>query len=175
MWSFGNFSRPDRDPRQRVISVAYLALLPFETLNVAAGSDAVGARWFGVDALPRLAFDHDEIVEQGLKSLRNRNDLSVLFALLPERFTLSALQSTYEAIMGKADKRNFRKMALESKLLKETNAFERGSHRPARLYEAQRSKKSPDVHAPQSNRQTKERKRKIVGKVQRRERSGLPR
>jgi 8-oxo-dGTP diphosphatase len=92
LWSFGNFSRPDRDPRQRVISVAYLALLRFETLNVAVGSDAVGAGWFGLDELPRLAFDHDEIVEQELKSLRNRNDLSVLFALLPERFTLSAAE-----------------------------------------------------------------------------------
>lgn len=137
LWQFATFSDPSRDPRERVISVAYLALLPFQSMNVSGRSDASRAECFDIEALPALAFDHDMIVRSALESLRQRvrSDLSTLFALLPDRFTLSTLQSAFEAVATEtADKRNFRKMTLDTGLLVETTEFERGSHRPARLY-----------------------------------------
>jgi 8-oxo-dGTP diphosphatase len=133
---FANFSAPRRDPRERVISVAYLALLPSDNVTLRADSDAAAAEWFDVATLPHLAFDHDEIVRHALVSLRKRaGDFTILLALLPERFTLGALQSAFEAVAGHAtDKRNFRKVALASDVIEETEALSRGSHRPARLY-----------------------------------------
>ncbi len=135
--NFGNFSAPDRDPRERVISVAYLALLPAEAINLRADTDATEARWFAIGQIPNLAFDHDDIVLAALSSLRTRlKDLEVLFALLPKKFTLTELQTAYEAIAGETvEKRNFRKLALGSGHLRETAEFIRGSHRPARLFE----------------------------------------
>lgn len=134
---FGNFSAPDRDPRERVISVAYLALLPSDELRLAADTDAAEARWFPVDGLPSLAFDHALILKRALEALGARADrISPLFALLPPRFTLSQLQAAYEAVVGEeAEKRNFRKMVATLGCVRETADFVHGAHRPARLYE----------------------------------------
>ncbi|HEY2179889.1 MAG TPA: NUDIX domain-containing protein, partial [Caulobacteraceae bacterium] len=71
---FGNFSRPDRDPRGRTISVAYLALIKAEDVFLAAASDAAEADWFDVAHLPALAFDHDEIIECARAALRERGN-----------------------------------------------------------------------------------------------------
>jgi 8-oxo-dGTP diphosphatase len=135
LFSFGNFSDPKRDPRERVISVAYLALLP-SGVPLAAGSDAAEAQWFGMGELPQLAFDHGKILEAALRALRARaRELGMIFALLPERFSLNELQAAYEAVLGTAaDKRNFRKVVLESGEIVETDAVAGGRHRPARLY-----------------------------------------
>jgi 8-oxo-dGTP diphosphatase len=135
---FGNFSAPDRDPRERVISVAYLALMPSDELKLAAATDAAQAKWFAVSRLPPLAFDHDRILKQALAVLAGHaRRVSPLFALLPARFTLSQLQAAYEAVTGEpAEKRNFRKMVATLDCVRETEAFTHGSHRPARLYEA---------------------------------------
>lgn len=134
---FGNFSAPQRDPRERVISVAYLALLASDELRLEASTDAAQARWFAVGDLPNLAFDHAEILRRALEVLGSRaRAVSPLFALLPARFTLSQLQGAYEAVTGEdAEKRNFRKMVITLGCLRETDDFAHGAHRPARLYE----------------------------------------
>jgi len=134
---FGNFSAPARDPRERVISVAYLALLPSDELRLEASTDAAQARWFPVDDLPPLAFDHPEILRGALAALSvEARRVAPLFALLPPRFTLSQLQAAYEAVTGDdAEKRNFRKMVATLGCVRETEDFAHGAHRPARLYE----------------------------------------
>jgi len=133
---FANFSAPDRDPRERVISVAYLALLRSDLVVPNAGSDAAAVRWFGTDELPPLAFDHARIIEAAVGSLRARlDDGEMIFRLLPERFTLSELQAAYEAVAGKrTDKRNFRNKMSGLRLVRETGEMTRGPHRPARIF-----------------------------------------
>lgn len=134
---FGNFSAPGRDPRERVISVAYLALLPSDELRLEADTDAAEAKWFPIDAPPALAFDHEMILKRALAALSSQaGRITPLFALLPPRFTLSQLQAAYEAVIGEeAEKRNFRKMIAALDCVRETEDFVHGAHRPARLYE----------------------------------------
>lgn len=136
---FGNFSSPDRDPRERVISIAYFALVESKGIILRAGTDAAEARWWPAEKLPSkrmLAFDHEQIIGEALNALRSRaEDFEILFSLLPEKFTLSELQVVYEAVSAKTtDKRNFRKKVQASNLIDETSEFERGNFRPARLY-----------------------------------------
>lgn len=133
---FATFSAPDRDPRERVISVAYLALLSSDELRLEASTDAAQACWFPMGDLPALAFDHAEILRRALEVLGARaRTISPLFALLPARFTLSQLQGAYEAVTGEeAEKRNFRKMVSTLDCVVETEDFAHGAHRPARLY-----------------------------------------
>jgi len=131
------FGHPARDPRGRVITVAYYALVACEHLALAAGSDADETGWFSVYRLPALAFDHDRILNRALVRLRERIwDSNVACQLVPEKFTLTALQATYEVILDKRlDKRNFRKKILSSEVLEETGeTWREGRHRPARLY-----------------------------------------
>jgi 8-oxo-dGTP diphosphatase len=107
LYSFGD---PKRDPRGRVVTVAYYALIPAGH-PIKAGSDAASAAWYDADDLPKLAFDHRRIVDYAIERLRNKLEYTTAgFKMLPEQFTLSELQSVYEAILGKKlDKRNFRK------------------------------------------------------------------
>jgi len=130
------FGDPDRDPRMRVITVAYIALLPSSNIHVEASGDAAEAKWFSVEELPELAFDHKNIVETGLDRLRGKIRYSnIVFALMKDKFTLSQLQETYEIILGhKLDKRNFRKKMLTLNILEPTNKKEVGPHRPSTLY-----------------------------------------
>ncbi|MCF7978709.1 MAG: NUDIX hydrolase [Chromatiaceae bacterium] len=133
----GTFGKPGRDPRERVISVAYLALAPESRLQVRAGDDAAAAAWFPVNALPPLAFDHDEIIAMAHRRLVAKLDYSTIaFQLLPETFTLSELQQVYETLVdAEIDKRNFRKWAQALEVIEDTGEFRRrGSHRPARVY-----------------------------------------
>lgn len=133
---FANFSAPNRDPRERVISAAYWAFTPSEDLSPRGGSDADDARWFPVNAMPELAFDHVDVVERALEALRSRcESYRPLFGLLPPSFTLSAFQGAWEAVMGReADRRNLHKAVLGSGLIEETGDLARGNHRPAKLY-----------------------------------------
>lgn len=135
---FATFSAPDRDPRERVISVAYLALMASDELRLEASTDAAQARWFPVGDLPALAFDHAAILARALEVLgETARAIRPLFALLPARFTLSQLQSAYEAVTGEdAEKRNFRKTVAALGCVRETEEFAHGAHRPARLYAA---------------------------------------
>jgi len=131
------FGRPDRDPRERVISVTYYALVPADKLNLSAGSDATEASWFPLQALPRLAFDHEEIILLARERLAAKTHYSTIaFQLMPETFTLSELQVVYEILRNeKLDKRNFRKWVLSLGQLEETGGKRRnGNHRPAKIY-----------------------------------------
>jgi len=134
------FGVPGRDPRERVLSVAYFALLPlFASPELKASSDASAAAWHPCAALPALAFDHDRIVAMALERLRAKLLYSTIaLQFMPDRFTLSQLQSVYETILGAPlDKRNFRKRMQGLGCLEETGEKARnGQHRPARLYRA---------------------------------------
>lgn len=130
-----SFGETGRDPRGRVITVAYFALIsPDRPLK--PGSDASDAAWWPVDKLPPLAFDHRNILDYAVERLRNKLEYTTVgFQLLPEKFTLSELQAVYEAILGrKLDKRNFRRKMSLLKILKPLPEFHRGGRRPARLF-----------------------------------------
>ncbi len=134
LYTYGD---PDRDPRGRVVSVAYFALVPSDSLTQITGrDDAAEACWFPVDTLPKLAFDHNEIVAYALRRLRYKLEYSAVgFELLPDTFTLSELQRTYEIILGeKLDKRNFRRRILAAKIIEPTSLKRAGEGRPAQLY-----------------------------------------
>ncbi|MDJ0790013.1 MAG: NUDIX domain-containing protein [Myxococcota bacterium] len=131
------FSALDRDPRERVISVAHFALVNLVDHRVQAATDAREAAWFSVDDLPSLAFDHAEILEMALERLRGKLGYQPIgFELLPQKFTLSQLQRLYEVVQGRElDKRNFRKKVLATGLLIETREVQQDvAHRAARLY-----------------------------------------
>ena len=133
----GAFGRPDRDPRERVITVVYIALAAADRLELRAGSDADEARLFCLDELPELAFDHTRIVQAATRRLRDRLDTEAIARrLLPQRFTLTELQQACEAVAGAPiDKRNFRKKLNALELVEATSEERRGGpHRPARLY-----------------------------------------
>src|SRR5215472_17708588 len=134
LYTFGD---PGRDPRTRVITVVYFALLDSERLQVRAADDAVDVGWFSVYDLPQLAFDHAQILEYALSRMRGKLDYTTIaFNLLPEQFTLRELQQVYEIVLHKRlDKRNFRKKVLATGILEDTGAKKmEGTHRPARLY-----------------------------------------
>jgi len=138
----GAFGHPDRDPRERVITVAYIALLPSDQLQIEAGSDAADAGLFGIDELPELAFDHDRILRRARERLRDRLDIGdVAHLLMPREFTLSELQRACETITDVSmDKRNFRKKVQALELLEPTGGDKRdGPHRPAKLYRVKTS------------------------------------
>lgn len=130
------FGEPGRDPRGRVISVAYYALLR-QAPAISAADDAADARWFPLRALPPLAFDHATILDYALSRVRNKVEYTnIVYSLLPDTFSLSELQRVYEIILGRAlDKRNFRKKINSLDLVEPTGEERRdGAHRPARLY-----------------------------------------
>ena len=104
---FHAFTAPDRDPRERVITIAYYALVRIS--DVKAGDDAAKAQWFPIDKVPALAFDHDLILRMATNELRRQIHFEPIgFELLPEKFTMTQLQHLYEAILGvKFDRRNF--------------------------------------------------------------------
>lgn len=132
------FGTPGRDPRGRVVSVAYFALVKAADHQVTAGSDASDAIWVGVNNIlfEGLAFDHGEILKTGLARLTAKVRWAPLgFNLLPKEFTLSELQYLYEAVLGQnLDKRNFRKRILAMGILKEAGLTTGRLTRPARLY-----------------------------------------
>jgi 8-oxo-dGTP diphosphatase len=133
LYTFGD---PGRDPRGRVVTVAYYALVPTDKSPLLAGTDAATAGWYPVSALPQLAFDHGKIVEYAVDRLRNKLEYTnVGFQLLPAKFTLSALQALHEAILGKPlDKRNFRRKVLGLGLVKPSKEMQATGRKPAQLF-----------------------------------------
>ncbi|WP_267433188.1 NUDIX domain-containing protein [Sphingomonas sp. GM_Shp_1] len=140
-----SFGAVDRDPRMRIISVAYFALLPAERFTAAPGLTLArvsapddGPITASVDGVPiPLAFDHDAMLDLAIRRLRGKLDWSpVAFALLPERFTLRALQDVHEAILGRPlNKPAFRRRLIDSGRIVATGKRETGaSFRPAELY-----------------------------------------
>jgi len=139
----GAFGAVDRDPRERVVSIAYYALVKPQDHRTLAATDADEADWFPLEAVPPLAFDHQSILSKANDRLRAKiRQQPIGFELLPDKFTLTMLQQLYEAVLDRAlDKRNFRKKLLAFDLLvplKET--LREGSHRPAQLFRFDRAK-----------------------------------
>lgn len=134
LYTFGDLHR---DPRERIVTVAYYALAKLSDHRIRAATDALGVGWFSLDELPALAFDHSHILEIAVERLRGKVRYAPIgFELLPPRFSLTQLQRLYEIILGaELDKRNFRKKILSMDLLVETDEMEKGvRHRAARLY-----------------------------------------
>ena len=117
MEQFHTFSAPERDPRERVITIAYYALVKIQ--EVKGGDDAASARWFPLDEIPSLAFDHDYILRMATQRLREQIHFQPIgFELLPEKFTIKELQLLYEAILGiNFDRRNFAKKMFHLEIL----------------------------------------------------------
>ena len=137
------FGRINRDPFGRVVSVAYLALIRPENVRLKTTGEYQDIKWFPVSRLPRLAYDHKEIVEVAIDRLQKRlGYTNIVRSLLPEKFSLTELQSAHESILNKKlDKRNFRKKILALKLVKETGVKEENkAYRPAALYEFSQDK-----------------------------------
>jgi 8-oxo-dGTP diphosphatase len=131
------FGAIDRDPRERVVSVAYYALVKLAAHDTKAATDAADAKWFPISKVPKLAFDHADILATALARIKGKVRYEPIgFELLPPKFTLSQLQHLYEAVLEtELDKRNFRKKVLGFGLLvplKETRMS--GPHRPAQLF-----------------------------------------
>lgn len=135
------FGQTDRDPRKRVITVSYFALVNSENVDLRETDEVEDISWHSAYSLPELGFDHKEIIDYAIKRLRWKLEYNTaVFSLLPEKFTLSQLQDTYEIILDKnLDKRNFRKKIHKHNLVEDTGEKEKNvSHRPAKLYEANR-------------------------------------
>ena len=134
LYTFGGL---DRDPRERVVTVAFFALVHLTDHPVQAATDASEVAWFAVDDLPKLAFDHDRIAAMAYDRLRAKVRYRTIgFELLPRKFTLTQLQRLYEVILAASfDKRNFRKRVLAMGLLEDLDEVEQDvAHRAARLY-----------------------------------------
>ncbi|MFK7932812.1 MAG: NUDIX domain-containing protein [Saprospiraceae bacterium] len=137
------FGAPDRDPRGRVVSVAYYALVNLEEHPVQANSDARNVEWYDITDLPKLAFDHDDIMRTAISRLRSKMRYQPLgFELLPEQFTLPQLQQLYETVLGvqEINKRNFRTKILKMGILEEVGKQTNVAHRPATLYRFDKEK-----------------------------------
>lgn len=132
LYTYGD---PKRCPGKRMISVVYFVLIPANATS-SLSQDAEPAQWFPISDLPPLALDHAEMVSYALRRLRYKLEYSAVgFQLLPETFTLTELQQTYEIILGeKIDKRNFRRRILESNIIEATPYMRCGEGRPAHLY-----------------------------------------
>ena len=146
LYTFGD---EGRDPRGRTISAAYLALLRQQEFELRASSESSGVAWWPVNGLPKLAFDHTEIVNYAHTRLKYKIEYSpAAFSLIPAKFTLRDLQLVYEAVLGRAvDNRNFRKKFQNTGVLEElSETSQEGSFRPARLFSfsEDRFEKLPD-------------------------------
>jgi len=134
------FGHPERDPHGRVVSVAYVALIPhggrFRTADGDGGAGFADVHWRPVAALPPLAYDHETVVATALARIRAKlGYTNLVYTLLPPAFTLGELQAMYEAVLGRRlDRRNFRKKMLALGLLRPLGRQRRGAHRPAALY-----------------------------------------
>jgi len=133
LYTFGN---PKRDPRGRVITIAYMALINSENIKLKATTDVSDAKWFSIKKIPKLAFDHHRILDYSLKRLKWKFEYTtVAFSLLPKKFTLSQIKKIYELVFNKKfDKRNFAKKILSLDILNEKGINRNVSHRPPMLY-----------------------------------------
>ena len=131
------FGEPNRFPLRRVITIGYYALIKKEDYNIKAGFTASDAKWYRINEIPNLIYDHNEILNYSLTHLRNRvRQAPIGFNLLPEKFTLLQLMHLYEEILGvEMDKSNFRRKILHMKLLVALDEKQQDvSHKAAKLY-----------------------------------------
>src|SRR6266542_1137711 len=138
------FGAPRRDPRTRVISVAYIALVSADTQTLRASDESTEVRWFPVRRLPGvLAFDHDHILATALERLRSKLEYTTLaFQLLPEVFSILELKHIYEQILGEGelDKGNFYRKIKDAGILEDTGMRREGRGRPTMLYRFRRDR-----------------------------------
>ena len=135
-----SFGAPDRDPRQRVISVAYLALVKSSKYQqLKASTDAENAKWFNIKSLPKLAFDHKEILRLGIERIRTKIRYQPIgFELLDKQFPFADLENLYVTLLDREiDRRNFSKKILSLGLLEETGAHSKpaGAGRPSKIFQ----------------------------------------
>lgn len=130
------FTAVDRDPRERVMTIAFMAFVRQEKYEVIAGDDAAKAQWFPVKSLPQLAFDHKEIITLALDKLRWKMTYEPLaFRLLNKTFTISQLQTIYEVVFDKRfDRRNFHKKLTSLGYIIPTEEQQKTICRPSTLY-----------------------------------------
>ncbi len=135
LYTFGDVGR---DPRDRVITVAYFALVKLSDQTIQAATDARSTLWFNINEIPELAFDHAKVLATAYNRLKAKVRYQpVGFELLPATFTLTQLQTLYETILDRPlDKRNFRKKILSMDIVVPTGQVQQGvSHRAAMLYQ----------------------------------------
>lgn len=140
LYTFGN---PKRDPRTRVISVAYFALISSDTQSIRSSDESMEVRWFPVRRLPgQLAFDHEAILASAMDRLRSKLEYTTLaFQLLPEVFSILELKHIYEQILGeKLDKGNFYRKIKDANVLEDTGMRREGRGRPTALYRFRRDR-----------------------------------
>lgn len=145
MQQVNTFGEVNRDPGERVVSVAYCALLNLDEID----NDTLqeyNAKWVDYNDIPHLCMDHDAMVEHAIRKIRHKMRTEpVAFRLLPQRFTLTQLQNLYETLLDtKIDKRNFRRRALENHSIVSTDYIDKeNSRRGARLYEYHSEEQGP--------------------------------
>lgn len=135
LFTFGN---PKRDPRGRVVSVAYFGLVRSNVFKLSASTDAEQVNWFEIDKLPKLSFDHKEIIGTAIKRLQGKLTYEPIgFELLDKKFPFSELEKLYMTVLGRPiDRRNFRKKILGFNVLDELEEkVSKGSGRPANLFQ----------------------------------------
>lgn len=138
LYSFGAL---DRDPRERVVTISYYALVKISEHKAKGGTDAADAQWFPIHKLPKLGFDHKEIIEVAFKRLQAKVRYEPIgFELLPKKFLFSAIEQLYETILQrKIDRRNFRKKMLSMGIIKQLEIQEENvSHRKGFYYSFER-------------------------------------
>lgn len=131
------FTKVDRDPRERILTIAFMAFVRQEDYGyVKGGDDAKEAKWFSINELPPLAFDHEEILRVALERLRWKITYSpIAFHLLNETFTMTEVQTIYESVLGqKFDRRNFHKKMTALGYIKPTGEQRSANGRPGNLY-----------------------------------------
>ena len=130
-----SFSKPNRDPKERTISIAYYSLIDIHQYEKQI-SDQYHPEWFELNHLPELIFDHNEMVEMAIKRLRYKAAIHpVLFELLPQKFTIPQLQILYEAVYGtEFDKRNFSRKLLSTGLLVKQKDKDKESSKKGAFY-----------------------------------------
>lgn len=131
------FGKPERDPRQRIVSVAYVGLVRPDAHEISAATDAQDVKWFDIDKLPKLAFDHKAILNAAIQRLRAKITYEPIgFELLGKQFPFSDLENLYVTLLGREiDRRNFRKKFRSFGMLDELNKkVSKGAGRPANLF-----------------------------------------
>lgn len=139
LYTFGD---PKRDPRERVVSVAYYALVRSTDHQISAGSDAARVTWHEIDRVPQLAFDHKLILSTAIQRLRAKIRYAPIgFDLMPKTFTIGQIRQLYETLLGrKIDGGNFHRAIKKLQILDETGEQQEGNHRPAALYSFNRER-----------------------------------
>ena len=132
------FGSPDRDPRTRVVSIAYFGLVRPNTFKIYASTDAEEVKWFNINELPKLSFDHKEILKVAIERLQGKITYEPIgFELLDKKFPFSDLEKLYTTLLGREiDRRNFRKKIVSLNVLDElSEKVSKGSGRPAKLFQ----------------------------------------